>query len=516
MEAARVEQLAAMDATALVAELRALNDAGGSFDDQAQCCVHLCKSSFMPTGAAAEDAVMRGVQHAPLQMHGCGALMELLSAAPATSTSAGTDGVTSVLAAMRAHPGHARVQSAACDALSHFVALDAANCATAGAAGGLAAVVAAMTRHTADLEVALDGCTALVYLTQNHPQSAAAALDAGAVTAALAAMRAFLAIAPPVRLMGCILLTNIVRAAGTLGGAHAEGAAADAVLAAMRAHAGMPEMQRHGCNLLTQLFRDDRNADAAWVRRGGAVLTVVTAALRAHRQDMPMLSAGCASIWRLMVSTKENRRGAGVGSAIEAVVAAMRTFPAAAELQLYGCYALGSTCESVRNNQRAAAAAGALEVTISAMRAHTSFANVQFAGCFALGALVADVPSSQTRAGVLGSVEAVVALLQVCDVPLPAERVDFINKRWGLTMVQLMSGAAIGSASSSTTGSGPRTTLSRRWCARLQSSKRHWKVSCHRGVMQQQRRCCSCCPCYSGRRCKPPTPPRRPNCVWTS
>jgi hypothetical protein len=57
MDAARGARLAAMDAAALVAELRALSDAGGSYDEQAQCCIHLCDASPLPTAVAAEDAV---------------------------------------------------------------------------------------------------------------------------------------------------------------------------------------------------------------------------------------------------------------------------------------------------------------------------------------------------------------------------------------------------------------------------------------------------------------------------
>jgi hypothetical protein len=198
MEAARVAQLAAMNAAALVAELRALSDADGSCDEQVLCCVLLHKVSPLPTGAAAEDAVRavvsaltRGVPHAALQMTGCDALGMLVDAAPATSATVGAEGVAAVLAALRAHPGDAGVQGAACFALSELTALDEANRATAGAAGGVAAVVAAVTRHAATKNVALRGCAALANLTDDHPLNAAAALDVGAVAAALAAMRAF-------------------------------------------------------------------------------------------------------------------------------------------------------------------------------------------------------------------------------------------------------------------------------------------------------------------------------------
>jgi hypothetical protein len=162
MATRREQQLAAMDATALVAELRALSDAGSSYDEQVRCCAHLYEASPLPTsGAAAEDAVRavvaalsRGVQHAPLQQAGCSALGKLVQAAPATSAAiAGVAGVKAVVAALRAHAADAAVQLCACFALT-LLALDATNRTTAGAAGGIAAVVAAMARHPADLNVA--------------------------------------------------------------------------------------------------------------------------------------------------------------------------------------------------------------------------------------------------------------------------------------------------------------------------------------------------------------------------
>jgi hypothetical protein len=442
MEAARAEQRAAMDAAALLAELRALSDAGSSYDAQAQCCFHLRDALPLPTGAAAEDAVRavvsalsRGVQHALLQTAGCGALALLLQAAPATIVTAA--GVRALLAALRAHPGDADVQGAACAALSALAALDATNRTTAGAAGGVAAVGSVLTQHPADVNVAVHGFSALGNLTLDHPQNAAAALDAGAVPAALAAMRVF----PKdtqVQMAGCCVLFRIVSEVSTLGGAHADSAAADAALAAMHVDIGDCRLQLHGCGVLMHIFHDDKNADAAWVRRGGAALTAVTAALRAHAQGVEVLTVGCMALSHLVLSTKDNQRAADISSALEAVVAALRAFPAEAGLQRHGCDALGDTCRHAgRDNQLAAAAAGALEVIISAMRMHTNDTNVQLAGCCALGTLVADVPPSQTRAGALGGVEVMVAAMRTWAVPLPAERADFFQP-WCTTTLLLL------------------------------------------------------------------------------
>jgi hypothetical protein len=333
MDAACIDQLAAMDATALVAELRALSDAGSSFDEQAECCSHLCDAApLLPAGAAADDAVRtvvsaltRGVQHAPLQTAGCTTLAFLVSAAPAAGATAGATGVAAVLAALRMHSGSADVQSSACAALAELVASDATNRATAGAAGGLVAMVAAMTRHAADANVALNACDALAVLTLENAQNVAAALDAGAVTAMLAAMRAF----PAAVHLGCCALSSISGLAGTLGGTLTDGAAVDVAVAAMRAHAGELELQCHGCNLLSWIFGSsgDRNADGSWAQRGKAALTAVVAALKTDGADADLLYAGCAAISGLMRSIDGNIHAAVQSEKAPACVCLLHIFP---------------------------------------------------------------------------------------------------------------------------------------------------------------------------------------------
>jgi hypothetical protein len=441
MATRREQQLAAMDATALVAELRALSDAGSSYDDQALCRAGLCKVSPPPTGAAAEDAVRaivvaltRGVEYAGLQYTGCYTLTKVLIAAPAAAGAAG-GGVTAVVSALRAHPGEVSVQGAACAALAQL-SIDKTCRATAGAAGCCAAVVAAMTRHPLDSHVLTLGCSALGKLTDGHSQNARAALDAGAVTVVLAAMRTFFADAT-MQFTCCYALSRIGYALGGFGGVRAEGSAADAAVAVMNAHAGDLMLQIECLHVLYAAFHGDRNADAEWVQRGAAALTAVTAVQHTYATVMDPLSLGCSVLTRLMMCTPNNTRAAGIGHTIKAVVAALRASPAAAKLQHAGCVALASMCQHVRDNKLAAVAAGALEVTISAMRTHTSNEDVQMAGCLALHALVAEVPPSQTRAGALGGVEVLVVALRECAVPLPAERVKHFQS-WCRAMVWLL------------------------------------------------------------------------------
>jgi peroxiredoxin family protein len=426
--ASRTEQhLTAMDATALVAQLRALNDAGGSYDEQAQCCtnLHFLGGARMPNGAAAEDAVRavvaalsRGVQHAMLQVSGCSALVTLVRAAPVTgATTAGA--VAAVLATLRAHPDSAGVQSTACSALAELFAHDSMKCATADITAIISAVVAAMTRHATDEYVAVYGCSTLASLTQWHPQ---AELTADAVSAVLAAMRAFPAVLE-VQLKGCFVLGKVQTWLG-LGGTRADVAPFDAAISAMWKFPGDKMVQVFGCAVLVNIFCDDKNADDAWVQRGAAALSAVTGTLLAHKEDVDVLSACCLTITRVMLCTKSNKLAAGISGAIEAVVAALRALPAAARLQQRGLEALSHMCQDVRDNQLKAAAAGGIEATLSALRVHTSDAGVQIAGCSTLRDLIADVPISQARAGAVGGVEVLVASMRACAVPLPPERVE--------------------------------------------------------------------------------------------
>ncbi len=266
-------------------------------------------------------------------------------------------------------------------------------------------------------------------MTQDHPQNAAAALDVGAVTAVVAAMRApHAAGVGMAQLAGCCALSRILSAAGTLGGA-CDGAAADAVIAAMNAQTGDRILQLHGCIVLGHIFEEERidsNA-AAWVRRRGAALAMLTVMMRAHRRDAEVMFYGCGVLSHLM-RTQNDQHAAGIGSAIEALVAALRACPAATDVQYAGLAALAAICENVLDNKLAAAASGALEVIISAIHTHALDAGVQTAGCCALTALVPDMPQIQTRAGVLGAVEVLVAALRSCAVPLPTERVDLFHR----------------------------------------------------------------------------------------
>eukprot|EP00740_Mantoniella_antarctica_P003085 CAMPEP_0181359188 /NCGR_PEP_ID=MMETSP1106-20121128/5939_1 /TAXON_ID=81844 /ORGANISM="Mantoniella antarctica, Strain SL-175" /LENGTH=129 /DNA_ID=CAMNT_0023472257 /DNA_START=114 /DNA_END=500 /DNA_ORIENTATION=+ len=101
------------------------------------------------------------------------------------------DDVESVVAAMRAHAGSARVQEVACGALRHLTGADAENRIRAGTVGAVEAVAAAMRAHAGNAGVQEAAGAALFSLRNmvTNAENRTRAVTAGAVEAVAAAMR---------------------------------------------------------------------------------------------------------------------------------------------------------------------------------------------------------------------------------------------------------------------------------------------------------------------------------------
>ena len=192
------------------------------------------------------------------------------------------------------------------------------------------------------------------------------------VVATLAAHPAVLRVAR----QACYRLANGWYGLLVVGSAAAEAGATEALLAAMRAHPTVRDVQAHACDALSAVCEGDATAgDEAAVGRA-----------RAHAAQQ-----------------------AAEAGALEAVAAAMRAHGGSASVQAAGCRALGSVCEgddaaALARCKRATAGAGAIELVVAAMRAHRSglvSADVQAHGCFALGHLCGgitdDDPDRETR-----------------------------------------------------------------------------------------------------------------------
>ena len=147
-----------------------------------------------------------------------------------------------VVAAMRAHSGHAGVQEAGCRALWNMTLND-GNKVKAGGAGAIEAVVAAMRAHSGYAGVQEAGCSALRNMTANDGNRLKAG-GAGAIEAVVAAMRAHSGHAG-VQEAGCRALWNMTLNDGNKVKAGAAGAI-EAVVAAMRAHGSNANIQQCG------------------------------------------------------------------------------------------------------------------------------------------------------------------------------------------------------------------------------------------------------------------------------
>ena len=121
-----------------------------------------------------------------MQEKGCRALWDLATTDNRIKI-ADAGGIADVLAAMRAHRLHARVQQYGCSALGNL-AVNADNSVKIADAGGITDVLAAMRAHKSNAEVQGKGCLALWDLATTDIRIKIA--DAGGIADVLAAMRA--------------------------------------------------------------------------------------------------------------------------------------------------------------------------------------------------------------------------------------------------------------------------------------------------------------------------------------
>jgi hypothetical protein len=204
----------APDAAALVAHLQAHSH---DPDAQARCCQALCNSgplllsgdagvSFLPAILAALRAHPR---HAELQTYGClawGHICGGMEDAELVSAAGAAERVCAVVHALRAHPADAQLQSFCCRAL-YIMTRPAALREMAIAAGAVQVIVAALHAHVLYADVGMV-CEALSRNTADHPLATAQAGAAGALPATVAVMRAHFASAH-VQASGCAPLGSL-------------------------------------------------------------------------------------------------------------------------------------------------------------------------------------------------------------------------------------------------------------------------------------------------------------------
>ena len=223
------------------------------------------------------------------------------------------------------------------------------------------------------------------------------ASDAGVVEAAIASMRAHPQ-AAGVQQQGCVLLNYVccgtdeeedpARLAARSQRA-AEAGGIEAVVAAMRAHALVAEVQEEGATVLCNMCYGRDAAGLARAQRAveAGALEAVVAAIWACPHEPEVAVVCCGLLHNVCYGTDAAglarlRRAAEAG-ALEAVLAAMRAHPEVVDVQAEGCIALINVCHHAGAPERAVEA-GVLEAMVAMMQRHLNAADLQRLGCMAL------------------------------------------------------------------------------------------------------------------------------------
>ena len=287
-------------------------------------------------------------------------------------------------------------------------------CAPAGSeqdasdAGVIEAAVASMWAHPQAVGVQQQGCVLLNYVccgtdVEEDPARLVArsqrAAEAGGLEAVVAAMRAHSQVTE-VQEEGATVLCNMCYGRDAAGLARAqravEAGALEVVVAAMWSCLRVPEVAVVCCGLLHNVCY---GTDAAGLARlqsaaDAGALEAVLAAMRAHPEAADVQVEGCTALINVCHHTEAPERAVEAGG-FEAVVAMMQGHLQAADLQRLGCMVLCRVCGSVgaspaaRARMRLATEVGGREVALAAMQAHPGHEEVQRRGQRVLNCLAA-------------------------------------------------------------------------------------------------------------------------------
>jgi hypothetical protein len=224
----------------------------------------------------------------------------------------GIPAVMALLAVMRAHPEHQRLQLTSCVALKNLVLACSQTRVHASAAGAHATVIAALRTHGAQSEVVLRCCYLLLYLSDVEDiVGCSKAVAAGGIDALLDLLEST-SVDRLVHVAACMALRHMVL---TPEGAVAAGSrrAVDLILRLVRAHRGDAAVQAVCfCTLHSLVVRCADNAARA-VQAGA--MQDVSAAMLAH--------ARCADVQQSCADVKAVLQGGAVAAAADAAMAAL-------------------------------------------------------------------------------------------------------------------------------------------------------------------------------------------------
>jgi hypothetical protein len=289
-------------------------------------------------------------------MEACRALSNMMSDQPTIRAAAGAAGVpAAAVAALRKHGNKWRSAAGQlCAVLANVCIQHKQNAEACGAAGAMPLLVAALQAHRTDACVARFSSFAFHTACDHSTANRARARDAGGVAAAVAALRAHPADALVVYAAVCAL------------GAMAEVA---------------PAAHSAGCSSAAAA-----RAAAVWSAPGVSVRIVadaVTAAMLAHADDAmsePMATACAATLYHIALERAPGFVDAAVDAgALAALTRAMRRYPASpgvADAVMRALHALlsGASAGAGAGAERARAHAGAAGVAAAVVAATAVFA----------------------------------------------------------------------------------------------------------------------------------------------
>ena len=142
----------------------------------------------------------------------------------------------------------------------------------------------------------------------------------------------------------------------------------EAVVAAMKQHLSVDNVQEFGCGVLRALAADYAR-NAKMVAAGGGIEAVV-AAMKQRLSDANVQEHGCAALWNLALGNAENAKMVAACGGIKVVVAAMKQHLSVDNVQEFGCGALGNIAANNSANVKAIAACGGSAVVRNALKQH--------------------------------------------------------------------------------------------------------------------------------------------------
>jgi hypothetical protein len=218
---------------------------------------------------------------------------------------------------------------------------------------------------------------------------------------------------------GCMALAVIARSDPGQEACVASGAI-PALVAALRAHAGVPEVVWHGCQALGAIgsIRASRAGHAACASLGA--IPAVVAALTAHAGHRAVAASGCTALW-LFTCGDSGAAVCAFSGAVPAVVAALTAHAATPGVAMAAFSFLGNIC-TVASGKASCLSSGAVPAVVAALGASAGSAEFARGGCFVLQNISQGSPSGQAACLSAGAVQALAAALKAhADVAALAE-----------------------------------------------------------------------------------------------